>query len=74
MKQGEQSQTCLAVFAGSDDGLVEFVPSAPLSRILAEHRTLHKYLAQTQADPQGEGDAEHSTNIHCSYAAVVMTS
>lgn len=40
---------------GSDDGLVEFVPSAPLSRILAEHRTIHKYLAQTQADPTGEG-------------------
>eukprot|EP00879_Flechtneria_rotunda_P010868 GHRR01011358.1.p1 GENE.GHRR01011358.1~~GHRR01011358.1.p1 ORF type:complete len:821 (+),score=283.38 GHRR01011358.1:733-3195(+) len=38
---------------GSDDGLVEFVPSAPLSRILAEHRTIHKYLARTQADPQG---------------------
>lgn len=38
---------------GSDDGLVEFVPSAPLSRILAEHRTIHKFLAQTQADPTG---------------------
>lgn len=38
---------------GSDDGLVQFVPSAPLSRILAEHRTIHKFLAQTQADPQG---------------------
>eukprot|EP00882_Tetradesmus_deserticola_P028805 GHRQ01032100.1.p1 GENE.GHRQ01032100.1~~GHRQ01032100.1.p1 ORF type:complete len:238 (+),score=109.83 GHRQ01032100.1:461-1174(+) len=38
---------------GSDDGLVQFVPSTPLSRILAEHRTIHKYLAQTQADPQG---------------------
>jgi hypothetical protein len=38
---------------GSDDGLVEFVPSTPLSRILAEHRTIHKYLALTQADPQG---------------------
>lgn len=43
--------------AGSDDGLVEFVPSAPLSRILAEHRSIHKYLAQTQADAQGEGGA-----------------
>jgi phosphatidylinositol 3-kinase len=39
---------------GSDDGLVEFVPSAPLSRILAEHRTIHKYLAQSQADPSCE--------------------
>ncbi|KAF8067321.1 Phosphatidylinositol 3-kinase [Scenedesmus sp. PABB004] len=39
---------------GSDDGLVEFVPSAPLSRVLAEHRTIHKYLAaHGQADPQG---------------------
>jgi hypothetical protein len=38
---------------GSDDGLVEFVPSAPLSRVLAEHRTIHKYLAQTQADAKG---------------------
>jgi hypothetical protein len=38
---------------GSDDGLVEFVPSAPLSRILSEHRTIHKFLAQTQADLTG---------------------
>eukprot|EP00877_Chromochloris_zofingiensis_P002248 jgi/Chrzof1/12023/Cz06g18140.t1 len=37
----------------SDDGLVEFVPSAPLSRILAEHRTIHRYLAQTQAESSG---------------------
>ena len=42
----------------SDDGLVEFVPSTPLSRVLSEHRTIHKYLAQWQADPSGEG-AEH---------------
>ena len=39
----------------SDDGLVEFVPSMPLSRVLAEHRTIHKYLLLTPgaADPSG---------------------
>ncbi|MEW5302904.1 MAG: hypothetical protein WDW36_005643 [Sanguina aurantia] len=37
----------------SDDGLVEYVPSQPLSKVLAEHRTIHKYLAQFQADPAG---------------------
>jgi len=40
----------------SDDGLVEFVPSMPLSKVLSEHRTIHKYLAQWQADPAGAWD------------------
>jgi hypothetical protein len=53
---------CYCRAVGSDDGLVQFVPSAPLSRILAEHRTIHKYLAQTQADPQGESTTNSS---HC---------
>lgn len=34
-----------------DDGLVQFVPSTPLSRVLAEHRTIHKFLLQHQAEP-----------------------
>ena len=38
----------------SDDGLVEYVPSTPLSRVLAEHRTIHKFLALTASDPTGE--------------------
>ncbi|GLC43266.1 hypothetical protein PLESTF_000410600 [Pleodorina starrii] len=36
-----------------DDGLLEFVPSVPLSAVLAEHRTIHRFLALTQADPSG---------------------
>ncbi|GIL50814.1 hypothetical protein Vafri_6947 [Volvox africanus] len=36
-----------------DDGLLEFVPSVPLSAVLAEHRTIHRFLALTQADPAG---------------------
>ena len=36
-----------------DDGLVEFVPSTPLSKVLSEHRTIHRYLMQWQADPAG---------------------
>ncbi|EFJ45030.1 hypothetical protein VOLCADRAFT_40672, partial [Volvox carteri f. nagariensis] len=36
-----------------DDGLLEFVPSVPLSAVLAEHRTIHRFLALTQADPTG---------------------
>lgn len=37
---------------GSDDGLVEFVPSVPLSRLLAEHRSIHRFLLAS-----GQGDA-----------------
>eukprot|EP00200_Dunaliella_tertiolecta_P009890 CAMPEP_0202375868 /NCGR_PEP_ID=MMETSP1127-20130417/6472_1 /ASSEMBLY_ACC=CAM_ASM_000462 /TAXON_ID=3047 /ORGANISM="Dunaliella tertiolecta, Strain CCMP1320" /LENGTH=1054 /DNA_ID=CAMNT_0048973485 /DNA_START=2551 /DNA_END=5712 /DNA_ORIENTATION=+ len=37
----------------SDDGLVEFVPSTPLSRVLSEHRTIHKYFSLTAAQPSG---------------------
>ncbi|KAG1669979.1 hypothetical protein FOA52_016240 [Chlamydomonas sp. UWO 241] len=36
-----------------DDGLVEFVPSTPLSKVLSTHRTIHRYLSQWQADPGG---------------------
>ncbi|PNW88579.1 hypothetical protein CHLRE_01g035500v5 [Chlamydomonas reinhardtii] len=36
-----------------DDGLVEFVPSVPLSAVLAEHKTIHRFLALTQADAGG---------------------
>jgi hypothetical protein len=38
----------------SDDGLVEYVPSMPLSKVLSEHRTIHKYLAQWQSEPHGK--------------------
>jgi hypothetical protein len=52
---------------GGDDGLVEFVPSQPLSRVIAEHRTLHRYLALTQADPSGgvgmEGRGGHGVRV-----------
>jgi hypothetical protein len=45
---------CLQVLpTSSDDGLVEYVPSMPLSRVLAEHRTIHRYLALSAADPSG---------------------
>ncbi len=38
-----------------DDGLLEFVPSVPLSRVLAEHRTIRRYLQlQGGEDAQGE--------------------
>lgn len=33
----------------SDDGLVEYVPSVPLSRILAEHKTIHRWAAAAVA-------------------------
>jgi len=38
----------------SDDGLVEFVPSTPLSKVLSEHRTIHKYFLLTAAQPSGK--------------------
>lgn len=61
-----------AAVSGSDDGLVEFVPSAPLSRILADHRTIHKYLAQTQADPQGGRRVEAATQPEEQVARVLF--
>ena len=36
-----------------DDGLVEFVPSVPLSKILSENRSIQKYLSILQSDPNG---------------------
>jgi len=33
----------------------------PLSKVLSEHRTIHKYLAQWQADPGGAWDDRRVT-------------
>ncbi|KDD73211.1 hypothetical protein H632_c2423p0, partial [Helicosporidium sp. ATCC 50920] len=35
------------------DGLIEFVPSLPLARLLAQHRTIHHFLALHHPDEQG---------------------
>ncbi len=37
----------------SDDGLIEFVPSVPLARVLAEQRTIQRFLALHHPDPKG---------------------
>lgn len=39
----------------SDDGLVEFVPSQSLSKVLSEHRTIAKYLQMTHANVDSAG-------------------
>jgi len=38
---------------GSDTGLIEFVPSQAVADILAEHKTLTKYIAMNNPDPDG---------------------
>ena len=37
----------------TSDGLIEFVPSTPLARVLAECRSIHRYLAMHHPDPAG---------------------
>ncbi|CAD7699398.1 unnamed protein product [Ostreobium quekettii] len=38
----------------ADDGLVEFVKSSALARILAEHKTIQRYFEQHHPDPAGQ--------------------
>jgi phosphatidylinositol 3-kinase len=38
---------------GSDTGLIEFVPSQAVADILAEHKTLTRYIAMKNPDPEG---------------------
>lgn len=38
---------------GSDTGLIEFVPSQAVADILAEHKTLTRYIAMNNPDPDG---------------------
>eukprot|EP00201_Polytomella_parva_P010936 CAMPEP_0175050788 /NCGR_PEP_ID=MMETSP0052_2-20121109/7445_1 /TAXON_ID=51329 ORGANISM="Polytomella parva, Strain SAG 63-3" /NCGR_SAMPLE_ID=MMETSP0052_2 /ASSEMBLY_ACC=CAM_ASM_000194 /LENGTH=273 /DNA_ID=CAMNT_0016315013 /DNA_START=106 /DNA_END=927 /DNA_ORIENTATION=- len=38
---------------GSDEGLVEFVSGFPLSTVLADHRSIHRFLSIHQSDPRG---------------------
>ncbi|KAK9811578.1 hypothetical protein WJX72_006428 [[Myrmecia] bisecta] len=37
----------------SDDGLIECVPSTALAKVLAEHRSIHRFLAERHPDPTG---------------------
>eukprot|EP00899_Mesostigma_viride_P020016 jgi/Mesvir1/28015/Mv20202-RA.1 len=38
---------------GSDDGMVEFVPSTPLAQVLQDYRSILKFFAQHHPDPTG---------------------
>lgn len=45
---------CSVLPTNVDDGLVECIlPSTALARVLAEHRSIHRYLAQFHPDPEG---------------------
>ena len=37
----------------ADDGMIEFVPSVSLARVLAEHRSIHRFLTLHNSDPDG---------------------
>jgi hypothetical protein len=41
----------------SSDGLIQFVPSVPLARLLADHRSIHRFLAMHHPDPKGKPGA-----------------
>ncbi|KAL6752332.1 putative phosphatidylinositol 3-kinase [Haematococcus lacustris] len=43
----------------ADDGLVEYVQSVPLSKVLADHRTIHKFLALSASDASGPFGLRH---------------
>ena len=36
-----------------EDGLIECIPSTALARVLAEHKSIHRYWALYNADPSG---------------------
>lgn len=46
---------CSVLPTNVDDGLIECItPSTALAKVLAEHRSIHRYLAQFHPDPSGE--------------------
>jgi phosphatidylinositol 3-kinase len=47
---------------GADEGLVEFIPSAPLSRVLAEHRSVHRWLLAQRRGGGGTASGGSSSN------------
>jgi phosphatidylinositol 3-kinase len=44
---------------GADEGLVEFVPSSPLSRVLQEHRTVHRWLLAQRKGANADPNAPY---------------
>ena len=44
---------CSVLPTSSEDGLIECVPSVALARVLAEHKTINRFLALKNADPAG---------------------
>jgi hypothetical protein len=44
---------CRVLPTSPEDGLIECVPSMALARVLAEHKSIHRYWALYNADPAG---------------------
>uniref|UniRef100_A0A1D2AFT8 phosphatidylinositol 3-kinase n=2 Tax=Auxenochlorella protothecoides TaxID=3075 RepID=A0A1D2AFT8_AUXPR len=60
----------------SRDGLIQFVPAVPLARLLATHRSIHRYLAQAAPDatgPYGLQPGVLANFVKSCAAACVMT-
>lgn len=53
----------------SEDGLVEFIPSVAMARVLADHKTIQRYFAIHNADPSGNlkspASPPSTTSRHC---------
>ncbi len=44
---------CRVLPTSAEDGLIECVPSMALARVIAEHKSIHRYWALYNADPSG---------------------
>ena len=56
---------CRVLPTNVDDGMIECImPSTALARVLADHRSIHRYLAQFHPDPSG--DSNCGLHLYCS--------
>lgn len=46
-----------------EDGLIECIPSTALARVIAEHKSIHRYWALYNADPSGASIPKSSSPI-----------
>ena len=56
---------CRVLPTSAEDGLIECVPSMALARVLAEHKSIHRYWALYNADPSGAESTSSSRTRAC---------
>jgi phosphatidylinositol 3-kinase len=64
------------IATGTDNGMVEFVPSHTLAAVLEKHKAIAKFLAMQNPDPQGpfgmHKEVSHTTPCAPSPSAVYV--